>query len=128
MLRRAFRAPAAAAAILFALPAATAPAQEIGGVYAVKGTNFDGSTYRGKATISLTDSTNCRIVWETGGATSVGICMRNLDAFSAAYALGHSFGLVVYHIQPDGSLEGVWSTADQSGAGTETLTPQRAQP
>lgn len=103
---------------------AGAAAQNVGGSYAVKGTNFDGTAYSGTATITLTSSTTCRIVWQTGGATSAGICMRNHDAFSAAYLLGSRIGLVIYTIRPDGTMEGVWTLADQSGAGTETLTPR----
>lgn len=94
------------------------------GAYTVKGTNFDGSPYSGTANISITSNTTCRIVWRTGGSTSTGICMRDSDSFAAAYKMGGSIGLVIYKIIDDGSLEGVWTIADQSGAGTETLTPQ----
>lgn len=116
----------AAATVLAAVLASAAPAaaQNVGGTYTVKGTNFDGSSYKGTATITLTSNTTCRIVWQTGGSSTAGICMRNHEAFSAAYQLGNSIGLVIYTIRPDGSLEGVWTIADQAGAGTETLTPQ----
>jgi hypothetical protein len=30
---------------------------------------------------------------------------------------------VVYEMNPDGSLEGAWTIADQNGVGEETLTP-----
>jgi len=94
------------------------------GVYDVKGTNFDGSSYTGTARIKISSNTTCRIVWKTGGTESSGICMRDEDSFAAAYKLGNSVGLVIYKINDDGSLEGVWTIADKSGAGTETLTPQ----
>ncbi|TPN86522.1 hypothetical protein FJ987_06085 [Mesorhizobium sp. CU2] len=107
---------------LASLPAA---AQSIGGTYTVAGTNFDGSKYGGEATITLTSDTTCTIHWETGGSTSDGICMRNDNAFSAGYAMGKEIGLVVYKIEEDGSLHGLWTIAGQNGNGTETLTPKK---
>ena len=94
------------------------------GVYIVQGTNFDGSAYSGSAKISISSETTCRIVWHTGGTDSSGICMRDEDSFAAAYKLGNSVGLMIYKIKDDGSLEGVWTIADKSGSGTETLTPK----
>ena len=32
-----------------------------------------------------------------------------------AYTLGDSIGPVVYQIKPDGTLEGLWTIADQKG-------------
>ena len=49
--------------------------------------------------------------------------MRNGNAFAAGYVLGESVGLVVYQMKDDGSLEGIWTIADQKGVGAETLTP-----
>jgi hypothetical protein len=114
----------AVASALFALCGGAATAQNVGGTYTVRGTNFDGTVYSGTAVVTLTSNTTCRIVWQTGGSTSTGICMRNHDSFSAAYLLGNSIGLVIYQIKADGSMEGVWTIADQSGAGTELLTPR----
>lgn len=99
-------------------------AQNIGGSYTVQGTNHDGSTYSGDAEITLTSDTTCEIVWETGGTTSNGICSRNNDAFAAAYILGQSVGLVIYKVQADGSMQGLWTIQGQPGTGTEVLTPK----
>ncbi|RWM10003.1 hypothetical protein [Mesorhizobium sp.] len=104
------------------LPAA---AQSIGGAYTVSGTNFDGSSYDGEATITLTSETTCTIRWETGGSSSDGICMRNDNAFSAGYVMGKEIGLVVYKVEDDGSLHGLWTIAGKDGNGTETLTPKK---
>ncbi|MER9874618.1 hypothetical protein NKJ12_16425 [Mesorhizobium sp. M0195] len=46
---------------LLSLAALPAAAQSIGGTYAVAGTNFDGSSYGGDATITLTSETTCTI-------------------------------------------------------------------
>lgn len=109
---------------LLLLAMAPAAAQSIGGTYTVAGTNFDGSKYSGEATITLTSDTTCTIHWETGGSTSDGICMRNDNAFSAGYAMGKEIGLVVYKVEKDGSLHGLWTIAGQNGNGTEVLTPK----
>ncbi|WP_102959537.1 hypothetical protein [Mangrovicella endophytica] len=113
------------AAALLALAPSAARAQSVGGTYEVRGTNLDGSAYKGTATIEVTSKTTCRIRWETG-STSNGICMRNDNAFSAAYVFGSgAAGLVVYEMKPDGTLDGLWTIADTDGVGTETLTPIR---
>lgn len=112
----------AVAACLFAVPFAAA-AQDIGGTYRVDGTNFDGSAYGGTAKITVTSKNTCRISWNTG-STATGICMRNGSSFSAAYVMGDAMGLVIYRLNSDGSLEGLWTIADEDGVGTEVLTPR----
>ena len=102
----------------------SASAADIGGRYTVDGTNFDGSHYGGTAEIVVTTKNTCRITWSTG-SSSEGICMRNSDAFAAAYVMGKAIGLVIYELQPDGTLDGLWTIADEEGVGTEVLTPAR---
>ena len=104
--------------------AAAASAQSVGGKYSVNGTNFDGSAYSGTAVITRSSGSTCRIRWQTG-STSDGICMLANGSLAAAYAMGNAFGLVLYELQPDGTLKGVWTIADKSGSGTEILTPFR---
>jgi hypothetical protein len=110
------------AAVLVALPLAAA-AQEVSGRYTVEGRNFDGSRYRGKATISVTSKNTCRIEWNVGTVWK-GICMRNGSSFAASYYAGQAVGLIIYEIRPDGRMEGLWTIADQDGVGTETLIPE----
>lgn len=112
-----------ASALLGLCMIAPASAQSIGGKYTTEGTNLDGSPYTGTVEITLTSSTTCVIEWVTGSTTSQGICSRNDDAFAAAYVLGDVFGLVVYKVQEDGSLDGLWTIAGKEGNGTEKLTP-----
>ena len=111
-------------ALAFAFAVTPLLAQQIGGMYTVEGTNLDGSGYGGEAEIRLTSNTTCEIAWVTGGTTSVGICMKNQNAFAAGYVLGNSTGLVIYEIMPNGTLEGIWTISGQSGSGTERLIPQ----
>lgn len=110
--------------LMAALPAAAA-AQDIGGLYNVNGTNFDGSPYKGKAMIRITSNTTCEITWKTGSTSSSGFCMRNDDAFAAGYVMGSDIGLIIYKAAPDGTLRGLWTIAGRNGAGTEILTPAK---
>ncbi|HEV8680800.1 MAG TPA: hypothetical protein VGQ90_15595 [Stellaceae bacterium] len=112
------------ALLALALAGFPAAAQMVGGQYQVAGTNADGSGYRGTATITPRSNSTCRITWQTG-STSTGICMLAGRAFAASYVLNGKVGLVVYELQADGSLKGVWTMADQPGAGTEILTPAK---
>jgi hypothetical protein len=114
--------PALAVAVL---STTAAFAQGVGGDYRVRGTNFDGSPYSGTATIHSSSNSTCRIEWHTGSTTSAGFCMLAAGSLAAAYKLNNSVGLVLYELQSDGSLKGVWTIADKSGAGTEILTPAR---
>jgi hypothetical protein len=114
--------------VLFAgllLTSSSAFAVDIGGAYDVLGKNADGSEYKGTAKITLTSESTCRIEWKTGGSTSSGICMRNDDSFAAGYVLGGKVGLIIYKINDDGSLVGLWTIADQEGVGAEVLTPAK---
>ncbi len=116
---------ALSAALILSASTAFASKTNLGGTYKVQGTNPNGSAYGGTATITVTTANTCRIVWKTGGTTSEGICMRNENAFSAGYVLQGDVGLVIYEINDDGSMEGLWTVADQPGVGTEKLIPMR---
>ena len=102
--------------------AGTASAQSVGGQYVVHGTNPNGSSYKGTAEI-MPRGNVCRIVWHVGSEWR-GICMVSGDAFAASYRSGDFYGLLIYQMQADGSLTGVW-TVGANSSGTETLTPIR---
>ena len=105
--------------------AAPASAQNVGGRYQVIGTNFNGSPYSGTADVAATSDNTCRISWVTGSTTSRGICMRKGNTFAASYVLNGKAGLVIYEMKSDGSMDGLWTLADQNGIGTERLVPMR---
>lgn len=111
--------------ILFTLmtTASTFAQSNVGGKYQVIGKNLDGSGYSGTAEIVVISANTCRITWVTGRTKSTGICMRNGSTFSAAYRLGDKVGLVIYDILEDGSMEGLWTIADQTGVGVDRLIP-----
>src|ERR1700690_2281567 len=105
-----FKAALFVASVTFA-SSAFAAAGDVGGTYDVFGSNTDGTDYKGTVSIEVTTENTCRITWKTGSSTSSGICMRNGDAFSAAYELNGKVGLVIYEIQKDGSMIGNWTIA-----------------
>jgi hypothetical protein len=104
-----------------------AAAQEIGGRYAVEGQNPGGrGTYRGTAEISGTRGGNCQIRWALENTPpSSGFCLRQDNVLAVSYRLRNSLGLVIYQLQPDGSLDGVWSISGEEGLGRERLVPRR---
>lgn len=108
------------AALALAGPAA---AQDIGGQYVVQGTGFDGAAYGGQAEISLTSDYTCRIVWNTGGQISEGICMRQGNVFAASYMIEGRVGMVIYTVGGDGSMQGTWTVDGVNAVGTESLYP-----
>jgi len=111
-----------AAAVLLAAGTFAAHAADVGGDYTVFGTNFDGSHYKGTASIKGSSS-SCQITWETGTTSSSGICILDGNVFAAAYQLGKDVGLAVYSVHSDGVLDGDWTIEGQEGSGTEVLTP-----
>lgn len=110
--------------VAFMVTAAPAAAQAIGGTYAVEGRSFDGSVYRGQAEILLTSDYTCRIRWVTGGQVSEGICMRQDGVFAAAYILAERVGMVIYTVNPDGTMQGTWTVDGVNAVGSEVLVPQ----
>jgi hypothetical protein len=119
----------AIAAVALAAMSVTAFAADgdVGGKYKVVGTNFDGSKYSGEAEITITSGTTCNIEWHTGSdSSSTGICMRNDDAFSAAYVMKDgAVGLIIYKMNKDHSMDGIWTLSGKDGSGTEVLTPEK---
>ena len=99
-----------------------AQAQSVGGKYSVAGKNFDGSPYTGTVQIAPSGST-CQMVWQTAGTTSEGLCMLSNKNLAAFYKLGSTYGLVIYELQPNGSLVGQWTIVGKDGVGVEVLTP-----
>ena len=85
----------AISAFVLGLSATVGMAQDIGGHYAVAGTNINGSPYAGEAMVTLTSDTTCQIEWITGDVSSYGICMRYDNAFATGYLAGAVFKRVV---------------------------------
>jgi hypothetical protein len=112
------------ALLIAAVSCGAAWAQTVGGIYAVSGTNPDGSTYTGTVNITLNGQA-CQISWSVGSTPATGNCLLFGNAFASYYRLNGQLGLVVYQLRSDGSLSGNWEMDAQSGVGTETLTPSK---
>jgi hypothetical protein len=76
--------------------------------YDVAGTNPDGSKYAGKAAIKVISEASFTIKWTIGGTLYDGFGMRNDDALAATYTIDGKPGLVIYKVDADGVLHGVW--------------------
>jgi hypothetical protein len=50
--------------------------------------------------------------------------MRSGTVFAASYVLGGKVGMVIYTVQPDGSMTGTWTLDGVSATGTENLYRQ----
>ncbi|MEP6671976.1 MAG: hypothetical protein ABJF10_22630 [Chthoniobacter sp.] len=107
---------------LFAISANAEPLQ-LASSYKAKGTNGDGSPYKGTVSIKIISDTTFSIDWKIEGSVTKGFGMRMNDTLSATYMLNGEPGLIIYKVQPDGSLSGIWAIRGVSGNGTETLTP-----
>jgi hypothetical protein len=100
-----------------------ASAQSIGGNYTVAGTNATGPSYTGSAEIAFT-ADECTVNWTIGDGQATGICLVADGVLATSYLSGDALTLVLYQVQPDGVLNGVWSVAGMAGTGTEVLTPK----
>ena len=111
------------AALLVAASFLPAQARDISGRYTVQGNNIDGSEYEGTAEIANLSNSTCAMVWKIAGRKFDGICMRDGNIFSAAYEMDGQVGLLIYHIGPNGSMEGSWTITGERGRGAEVLMP-----
>ena len=113
--------------ILFlAIPALAQETPPIAGNYHVEGTNPNGSTYKGQATIEQT-SVGYRMTWTIGGASHSGLGKMKDGRLVIHWQGGGASGLVIYKRDASGVWHGVWggpSTTDPSKMrGREILRP-----
>jgi len=100
------------------------------GTYAYVGTAADGYTYEGTMTIAASGDLYTVVQEQTdySGDPFVSVGIQLGQAFAMSYGPGvpeGACGVVLYTVQPDGSLDGVWGAPGVSNqAGTERATPQ----
>jgi hypothetical protein len=92
--------------------------------YADAGTNPDGSKYTGTAAINVISDTTFTIEWKIGGDIYKGYGMRMNDTLAAMYTIDGKPGLVIYHVEDNGALRGLWTIRGENGNGSDILTPQ----
>lgn len=112
----------AIAAVLAVSPAALA---DLAGQYVIEGKNPQGQAYKGKVAVKPARGVY-HVVWKIGNSRHVGTGILKADLFSVVYkspGKDQRPGLVVYEVQDDGSLVGVWVGLGQRQMGRETWTP-----
>ena len=111
--------------IVLALPLALAASALAGvaGTYAGHGENPPGGSGPYDCEVVISQSGDIYSVqWYFGGQLGydgVGIMKNGL--LCVGYAASGGYGVVVYEVQADGSLAGVWATPGFTDVGTETL-------
>jgi hypothetical protein len=118
---RRFRMRAYALLILTCALAATAFGDVVGD-YAGRGTNPGGE---GSYTcdVKITKSGDVYgVQWYFDGSLGYeGVGIMKGGLFCVGYASGGGYGVVVYDVKTDGTLEGVWTTPGSEDLGSETL-------
>jgi hypothetical protein len=112
------------------IPAAAEGPTDLDGVYESRGTNPDGTEYRGAVHI-LRQGDRFLVAWMTPRAagealllelTSVGVGIRTGDTLAVSYVTGKALGVAAYQIGHDGQLVGRWTTAGDDTVHAEILT------
>ncbi|GAB3119166.1 hypothetical protein [Novispirillum itersonii] len=120
--------------LCLALPQAQAETP-LSGTYTVQGIAANGSvSYAGKTTVIQTGQTY-RVEWSLSGGREqyVGTGIRSGDTFAVVYTAPQNApnaavkapGLVVYTIQPNGSLTGYYTTHGAKTVSAEAWNPTR---
>lgn len=89
----------------------------IAGSYRVIGINPNGSSYQGALTVTERGPTY-EFVWKTGGATIIGVAIRQGDIVSVGWGT-KPCGVISYRIDADGTLRGMFSAHGFYLIGTE---------
>jgi hypothetical protein len=117
------RAISTLAFLVLAVPASAADTLKLAAHYAAAGTNPNGSSYTGTAEVQILSDTTFAIQWNVSGSVSKGFGMRRNDALAATYMIDGEPGLIIYEVDGQGVLHGLWAIRGHSGSGTERLTP-----
>ena len=96
------------------------PTANVAGNYRVTGRNQDGSPYTGTLTITARGPVY-HLAWQTG-QNYEGTGIAQADSLAVGWG-GATCTVASYRIQPDGTLEGQWTTVGQAAnLGTERAT------
>jgi hypothetical protein len=109
--------------IAVAIPAQTEPLT-LSTKYDAVGTNPDGSKYTGTAAVTVISNVTFTIIWTIGGSVIRGFGMLMNDSLSATYMINGEPGLVIYKVDANGTLDGLWAIRGKNANGTERLIPR----
>ena len=88
------------------------------GVYRVKGSNPNGSTYKGTVKITHKEGSKYTFAWKIGPSSYTGTGELKDNVMTVEWGTDSP---AIYEVEPDGTLNGTWA----KGKGTEILTPMR---
>ena len=88
------------------------------GVYRVKGSNPNGSTYKGTVKITQKEGSKYTFAWKIGPSSYTGTGELKDNVMTVKWGTDSP---AIYEVEPDGTLNGTWA----KGKGTEILTPMR---
>jgi hypothetical protein len=109
------------AALLCCLaPIASAQIRE--GLYAIEGSNPDGTNYTGKFALQPGPAGSWIGVWQVGTARIAGLGLIEGGVLAISFVAEGRPGIAAYQVEPDGKLRGSWTTG--GGTGSEMLTPE----
>jgi hypothetical protein len=118
-----FRPVLLAAALTLGLTAVLpAFAQIREGLYAVEGTNPDGSTYEGQFLLQPGPAASWLANWRVGNEQVLGLGLIQGGVLAVSFIVNDRPGIAIFEVEPDGRLRGSWTTG--GGMGTEMLTPR----
>jgi hypothetical protein len=106
-------------------PAVAVNPRDLVGKYDLSGTNPDGTTYEGTATIEFAAGNSVTITYKIGRRNDVGVGKVEGNKLIVTYqgAVVNRKGGAEYVIRKNGKLEGTWRDKGEK-KGTETLTPK----
>jgi hypothetical protein len=86
----------------------------------------NGSTYTGSVAISKIRDVH-QLSWKTTGGNYTGVGIAKGNTLYAGYGINIDYGVVVYDLKADGSLDGTWTTNKSGGmTGTEKVAGGKA--
>lgn len=86
----------------------------------------NGSAYSGSLAIAKLRNVH-QLSWQTSGGNYTGVGIAKGSALYAGYGINIDYGVVVYELKADGSLEGIWATNKSGGmTGTEKVAGGKA--
>ena len=88
------------------------------GVYQVKGSNPNGSTYKGTVKITHKEGSKYTFAWKIGPSSYTGTGELKDNVMTVEWGTDSP---AIYEVEPDGTLNGTWA----KGKGTEILMPMR---
>ncbi|MCP4228935.1 MAG: hypothetical protein GY771_02145 [bacterium] len=96
---------------------------DVAGSYTGSGTNQNGSKYDTEVVIAKVGQTYSVQWYFDGNLGYEGVGIMKNGLLCVGYANPEGYGVVVYEVKDDGSLEGIWTGPGAEKLGSEKLAP-----